>query len=216
MLEDTWPTPTALAVLSHFFSTVGFTQLQLDVSAYPSRRLLDGSADLIFHRTQPGNEALEHLRICEMEMIPVAAPGFFGMPLTDDLTREHLQTYVQCVGRGATHSSSDEHVVASGARQLIIGDHHVRHRAILEGMAWGYVPSWLAEADLHSGRLLSIAGKYLKKSVEELSAARLRTRTHGPLATRLWTHLQQLTPAELQPPHARANSQPTRHCVTAR
>jgi hypothetical protein len=53
----------------------------------------------------------------------------------------------------------------------------------------------LIDEDLGDGRLHSIAGRHLPGCVEELVVARRRDRPDGPVASRLWNHVQQEAPA---------------------
>ena len=57
------------------------------------------------------------------------------------------------------------------------------------------MPRFLIEDELRDGRLQSIAGLHLPGRTEELVVARRRDRPHGPIANRLWDHIQQQAPA---------------------
>ncbi len=65
----------------------------------------------------------------------------------------------------------------------------MKKEVIPQGMAWGHLPRFLIEDELRKGRLLSIAGRYLPGSTEELVAARRRARPQGPVASRLWNYI---------------------------
>jgi DNA-binding transcriptional LysR family regulator len=85
--------------------------------------------------------------------------------------------------------------VIEGAQQCTVPDQSMKKEIILQGLGWGHMPRFLIEDELRDGRLLSIAGRHLPGSTEELVAARRRDRPQGPVATRLWDHIQQEEPA---------------------
>ena len=60
------------------------------------------------------------------------------------------------------------------------------HDGFLQGMGWGYLPSYLIERELRERRLISIAGKYFQGGQAELVGARRRDAPHGPIAEKLW------------------------------
>ena len=66
----------------------------------------------------------------------------------------------------------------------------MKKEMILQGAAWGHLHDFLIERELKSGRLLSIAGKRLRGGRIDLTAARRRALTHGPVANRLWKHIE--------------------------
>lgn len=75
-----------------------------------------------------------------------------------------------------------------------MADQLVKKEIILQGMGWGHLPRFLIEQELREERLLSIAGRYLPGSVEEVVAARRCDRPHGPVANRLWNDIQEQAP----------------------
>ena len=52
------------------------------------------------------------------------------------------------------------------------------------------MPKYLIEQDLRDKRLLDISGRHLKKGRVEVVAARRREAAHGPIASRLWTFIE--------------------------
>lgn len=82
-----------------------------------------------------------------------------------------------------------------GAPQCMVADQGMKKEIILQGLGWGHMPRFLIEEELRDGRLRSIAGHHMPGRTEELVAARRRDRPHGPVANRLWDHIQQEAPA---------------------
>jgi len=81
------------------------------------------------------------------------------------------------------------------ARQLAVGEERelsvVKKEIIVQGAAWGHLHDCLIERELRDGRLLSIAGRHLRGGRIELTAARRRDLVHGPVANRLWRHIEE-------------------------
>ncbi|CAN7604532.1 LysR family transcriptional regulator [Phenylobacterium sp. LjRoot219] len=185
--------PPLLARLSNFFRLqAAATRLHLSYETVggPLERLLDGEADLILHRVETAEPRLELVTLCEVALVPVAAPGLLTVPPAD-LGPNTLRPYTQCVIRDtARRPRAESHFLIEGAHQCSAPDHLIKRELILQGLAWGHLPDFLIEADLRDGRLQSLAGPRLPGRVEAVAAARLGERPHGPVAERLWVWLQ--------------------------
>jgi DNA-binding transcriptional LysR family regulator len=112
-------------------------------------------------------------------------------PISDHITPEQMRDYVQCVIRDtARHSPQPNYYIVEGARSWTVSDQLMKKEIILQGAAWGHLHDFLIERELQDGRLLSIAGKHLPGGRVELTAARRRDVPHGPVANRLWRHIE--------------------------
>lgn len=194
VIGDLCPRPEILEQLSRFFVNRTRTRLQLEYEAVggPLERLLDGEADLIFHRADPTDPRLEQIELCEVHLVPVVAPGFLPFAPTEDITPDLMRSFTQCVIRDtARRLSSESYFLLDGAHQCFAPDHGMKRELILQGLAWGHLPSWLIKDDLLHGRLISIAGKHLPGRREQLAAVRRRDKLHGPVAQALWLTLQE-------------------------
>ncbi|MGE9760839.1 LysR family transcriptional regulator [Pseudomonas sp. PDM20] len=192
VLGDFCPRPSLLEKLARFFATQPRTRLQLYFESVsgPLERLLDGEAELVLHRVDKADPRLEWLDLGEVDFIPVIAPGL----LTDitDLRPEHLRSLTQCVMRdSARHSPPVDFFTLEGAPQCTVPDQAMKKELVLHGLAWGHLPRHLIAEELADGRLRDLSGPHLPGRREELVAARLRDRAHGPVAQRLWSFLQQ-------------------------
>lgn len=197
VIGDLCPRPPILALLSRFFAEVPRTRLHLHFEAVqgPLERLLDGEADLILHGIDKGNPGLEWIDLCEVRLVPVAAPGFLSFPISRAIRPEQLRPYTQCIIRDtARHSAPRDYYLVEGAHQCTVPDHAMKKEVILQGMGWGHLPRFLIEDELHDRSLLSIAGRYLPGSTEEVAAARRLDKRPGPVAARLWEYLQRNAP----------------------
>ncbi|SDY82233.1 DNA-binding transcriptional regulator, LysR family [Lysobacter sp. yr284] len=197
VLGDLCPRPQALAVLGRFFAQCPNTRLHLHFESVsgPRERLFDDSADLIVHRLDAGDAQLETITLGEVRMVPVVAPGFLPFPIDRAIRPERLRGLTQCVMRdSARHSPPVDYFTIDGAPQCTVADQLMKKDLIAHGLAWGHMPHFLVADELADGRLQSIAGRHLPGRSERLVAARRRDRAHGPVAARLWDHLQAHAP----------------------
>lgn len=197
VIGDICPRPALLALLGEFFAQQPGTRLHLHFEAVggPLERLLDGEADLIFHGVDKNDQRLEWVDLQAIRFVPVAAPGFLSFPVTDQIRPEQLRGYTQCVIRDtARHSAARDYYLVEGAQQCTVADQTMKKEIIVQGMAWGHLPHFLIEDELREGRLLSLAGEFMRGSVEELVAVRRRDRPHGPVANQLWHTIRERLP----------------------
>ena len=103
VIGDLCPVREVLALLRAFFDRHPGTRLHLHVEAIagPWERLFDGEADLIIHHIDKADPRLEFIDLCAVKLIPVVAPGFLRMPISEEITPEQMRGYVQCVIRDA-------------------------------------------------------------------------------------------------------------------
>lgn len=191
VIGDFCPARPMLALISRFFARHPETRLHLSMEAVggPVERLLDGEADLVVHAGAPHEPRLESIGLGKVAFIPVAAPGFLP-PLGKHLRQEDLRPFTQAVIRDtARHVPQRSHFLVDGAHQCTVPDQAMKKEVILQGLAWGHLPRFMIDAQLRSGKLVSLAGRYLKGSVENLAAMRRAEAPHGPVAQELWEHI---------------------------
>ncbi len=195
VVGDLCPLPGTLGLLQRFFAASSATRLNLLVEAIggPWERLRDGDCDLIFHHLDQPSPQLETLALFEVQLVPVAAPGFLAEPVSRALTPEHMRPYVQCVIRDSSRRPSQaSYYLVDGARTCSVPDQLMKREVIVQGLAWGHLPAHLVEADLAAGRLLSLEGEHLRGATLPHYAIRRRDVAHGPVAQRLWAQLRAL------------------------
>ncbi|KQV53985.1 MULTISPECIES: LysR family transcriptional regulator [unclassified Duganella] len=192
VIGDMCPQREVLATLAAFFRNRPATRLHVQVEAVtgPIERLYDGDADLIVHGVDQGDPRIEWMPLSRIPFVPVVAPGFLRFPASGAIKPVQLRGYTQCVIRDtARHTPGKDYFMVEGAHQCSVPDQQMKKEIILQGLAWGHLPRFLVERELEEGSLLSIAGRYLPGSVEELVAARRNDRPHGPVAQELWEFL---------------------------
>lgn len=198
VIGDLCPRPQVLGMLGRFFAQCPGTRLHLHFEAVtgPWERLFDGEADVILHRVDKSDARLEWIDLCKVPFIPVVAPGLLPVQTRRAITPEQMRAFTQCVMRDtARHSPQQDYFMVEGAPQCTVADQSMKKEIILQGLGWGHMPRFLVDEELRDGRLLSIAGRHLPGSIEELVAARRHDRPQGPVAKRLWAHIEQEAPA---------------------
>jgi DNA-binding transcriptional LysR family regulator len=197
VLGDLCPRPILLGLLSSFFAAFRETRLHVHFEAVtgPWERLFDDEADLIVHRIDKTDPRVEWIDMGKVSLLPIAAPGFLPFPVSTNISPTQMRELTQCVIRDTTRRGPGEsHYIVEGAPQCTVADHNMKKELILQGMAWGHVPRFLIEDELRAGKLISFAGRYFPGISEDLVVARRADRPHGPIATRLWSYLQEQSP----------------------
>jgi DNA-binding transcriptional LysR family regulator len=193
VIGDLCPRPAILQMLSRFFAQHPNTRLHLEYEAVggPLERLIEGDADLVFHRADPSDPRFEQIGLSTAKMVPVVAPGFLPFAWTKRITPEQMRPFTQCVIRDtARRSPSENFFLIDGAHQCTVPDQMMKKELILHRLAWGHLPAWSIANELKDGRLISIAGPNFPGREENLAAIRHRQHSHGPVAQALWLHLE--------------------------
>lgn len=192
-LGDLCPRSDVLPILSAFFKGRGRTQLNLDHEAVggPAQRLRNGETDLVFHRADASDSALEQIPWRVIHLVPVVAPGFLPFESSANLTPDHMRPFTQCVIRDtARDGPAEEHFLVEGSPRCSVADHATKKDLILQRMAWGHLPDFMIAEEVRDGRLISLQGRHWPGRVEALVATRRRDRRHGPVAQALWQHIE--------------------------
>jgi DNA-binding transcriptional LysR family regulator len=188
VIGDLCPIDEVVKRLHRFAKAHPNTRLHLHFEALtgPWERLHDEQADLILHHVDKSDARLEWQDLLSVTLIPVVAPGFLKMPVTDKLTPSQMKPYVQCIIRDSARSPQRDYFVIEGGQRWTVSDQLMKKQLIVLGMGWGHMPLHLIDVELAKNKLISIEGKHFKRSKIELCAARLRKRPAGPVAERLW------------------------------
>jgi DNA-binding transcriptional LysR family regulator len=197
VVGDICPRPQLLAMLARFFADRPRTRLHLHYEAVsgPWERLVDGDADLILHRVEKTDPRVEWIDLCRVSFVPVVAPGFLPFEVSDSIRPEQLRSVTQCVIRDtARNSPAASYFLIDGAHQCTVADQPMKKEVIVNRMSWGHLPDFLIDEELRDGRLLSFASKHFPGRMEEVVAARMRERPHGPVANALWSYIASTAP----------------------
>jgi DNA-binding transcriptional LysR family regulator len=194
VIGDLCPLPETLGLLNQFFDNCPNTRLHLHFESIsgPWERLFDGEADLILHHVNKSDQRLEFIDLYPVQVVPVVAPGFLPFPVSDSLTPDQMQGFVQCIIRdSARHTEPPNYFLIEGAHSCTVADQLMKKQIILQGMGWGHMPRFLVESELASRQLLSIQGRHFPGVVADIVAARRRGIPHGPMANRLWRFIDE-------------------------
>jgi DNA-binding transcriptional LysR family regulator len=198
VVGDLCPLPATLGLLRQFFDACPGTRLHLhfDAISGPWERLFDGDADLILHHIDSSDPRLDFIKLFDVQLIPVVAPGFLPFRITRSITPEQMRDSCQCIIRDtARHSPPRNYFVLEGTQQWTVADQLMKKEVILQGMGWGHMPSFLISQELRDERLLSICGQHFPGGISTIVAARRRDLPHGPTAKRLWQFIGEQAPA---------------------
>lgn len=197
ILGDICPTEHGLDLLRGFFVRCPHTRLDLhfETISGPQERLANDEADLVLHWIDKADPRFEWIDLGKITFVPVVAPGFLPFDITDAITPAQMGTLTQCIIRDTARGSNKPSFhVLDGAPQCTVADHRMKKEVIARGMAWGHLPEFMIADEIRKGRLLSIAGLHFPGVTAELVAARRRDRPHGPVAQRLWGHIEKVAP----------------------
>lgn len=196
ILGDVCPVERGLGLLSAFFAGCPTTRLDLhfETVSGPQERLFEDEADLVLHWIDKADPRLEWIDLGAVSFVPVVAPGFLPFPVSDAITPAQMRDFTQCVIRDTARSGSKPSFhVLEDAPKCTVADQRMKKEVIVRGMAWGHLPDFMIGDELSGGALISIAGRHFPGVRTELVAARRRDRPHGPVAQRLWSHIEAST-----------------------
>lgn len=194
VLGDLCPLASTLSVFAGFFRNVSDTRpvFHTEVLGAPWAKLLRGEVDLIVHHIDQPRPELETQHLFDVQVIPVAAPGFLPFAPHAQIQPKELRPFRQCVLRdGARDWPSASYHLLNGAPVIGVGDQASKRELLLQGFAWGHMPAHLVQEDIDAGRLQSLSGKHVPGTTLPHYAMRLREANHGPVAQRLWQRLAQ-------------------------
>ncbi|MEO3416972.1 LysR family transcriptional regulator [Roseovarius sp. CAU 1744] len=189
VIGDVTPPELALPVIKEFSRDHPNTQINLlfENIGGPNERLLAGDADIIVHHIDKVDRRYEYKDMASVQLIPVAAPNFIAPPLDGELGYDALATYTQCIIRDTAMDGGQKnyHVLEKAAR-ITVGDQHTKKQVILMGLGWGHMPSFMIEAELESGDLVSLSGPRIHNHSIEIVIARRANGSVGKVAQQLW------------------------------
>ncbi len=194
VIGDISPVDKTLDLLKPFFTKNQNTRLDLHFETLggPLEQLRKEKANLIIHNADPSDTELETIPLFSVQIIPVVAPDFLDFPIDEDVTPEKMRAYPQCIIRDtAINQPEQNHFIIKGARQWTVADQFTKKQIIAQGMGWGHLPDFLIKKSLKTGKLLALTGKHFRGKTVTISAVRLRTQSHGPIAGKLWKHFEQ-------------------------
>ncbi|HEY9097230.1 MAG TPA: LysR family transcriptional regulator [Thiobacillus sp.] len=189
VIGDITPLPEALGVLRTFSQEYPLTRLNLFFGNLfgPNELLLDGEMDLMIHHLDKADSRYEYRDFCNVDVVPVVAPGFLKVPIKPSLSYADLAGYTQCIIRDTSvHSEKLNRFVLDNVPHLTVGDQYTKKEVIMQGMAWGHMPLFIVDDAIKCAKLVSIAGKHIKGVTREIVIARQSTSVKGLMAERLW------------------------------
>lgn len=191
VLDDSCLARPVLAVLSRIFAAgqINPPRLHIASSRQPLECLQQGAAELLFLAGNSNDLRFEYARWQSIEVLPVAAPGFWGN--AGEVSGEQLQSSLQCIV-GDRHDPYERVCASLDMHRLVVSDHHLKRDVILQRLAWGCLPSLMIADDLRSGRMVTLVGRDVHATQVQVWVARPRARIHDSRLEQLWAYLQAL------------------------
>ncbi len=189
IIGDVTPLTDTLKIMRAFGKRYPNARLNLffENLSGPNERLLANEVDLIIHYVDKADPRYDYREYCQVPVVPVAAAGFLGFPVTKTLSYVDLKNYTQCIIRDTARSNNNKsYFIVPEAPHITVGDQYTKKEIIMQGMAWGHMPLFLIQDELKSGQLIPLKGDYMKGVTIDIVIARQSGREHGPLAEYLW------------------------------
>jgi len=189
VIGDLTPIPEAMQILRNFSLQYPSTRLNFLFENLngPNEKLLHGEADLIIHHINQSDPRYEYRPFCEVDIVPVAAPGFVQAQNIQELSFADLKGQTQCIIRD-TSTIEEKHnfFILENNPHITVGDQRTKKEIIVQSMAWGHMPRFLVEQELQDGSLISLRNPNLQGQQIEINVVRLRECNHGIVANKLW------------------------------
>jgi DNA-binding transcriptional LysR family regulator len=166
-------------------------ELATERLAGAANALHEGSADLII-ATKVGTAAsmLEAAAYRSVRILPVAR---FDHPLArcePPIPRALLRAHAQIVLRDSAQGDESPSLnVLEGGLRWSVTDVAAKREVICTGMGWGGLPEHVVAEELESGQLVALQVPEFETAAMDLFVMRRRDRSHGVVASMLWSEL---------------------------
>lgn len=188
-----YPLPTLLKQIKTIVDQFPDTQFMVHTEALNGvvERIDDEKADLAFGPEIGLNATHERIPIAKVNVVNVAAPGYFKKNTQDEISLEEIAEYAQIVIRdSAKHSDPASYHLAPNRESWSVNDFNTKKELILAGLGWGGLPEHLIEKELTAGTLIPIKVEGIPLiSCGDLYMFRSRNHKKGPVATQFWNEL---------------------------
>lgn len=164
-------------------------QIQLlgETMSGPIERLQSGKVALAFGENLGEPHTIEAIHLEDIQLIPVASPGFIEQYNQALYSAEQLSQAPQIILHDTGTSDKAYNFGVIHRAQSWSVTHMTDKMACIEsGLGWGRMPlSWVQDS-LKKGTLVKINSELIDEKTMALSMMRLKEVDHGPVATRLW------------------------------
>jgi DNA-binding transcriptional LysR family regulator len=159
VVDVMFPTHRLVQALQAFALQFPSVALRLRVEALGAvvELVLDRSCDLGISGP-PGLtiEGLERREICDVQLIPVAAPGHPLTRLTPPLPAAVFVEHTQLVLSDRSRLTEGQDYGVFSTHTWRLGDLGAKHALLRAGLGWGRMPEEMVSDDLREGRLLRL------------------------------------------------------------
>lgn len=194
-ITATCPLPEVLRKVGEIRQRFPQTHIRLstEVMGGAAQKLLSGEADLILATLDGIDRAAVEAKLYKtVEILPVAAPGFFklddGVSLDETLLRDRHQVVIAGTGSGEFEQTRD--VLEDGLRWTV-SDIQAKKEILLAGMGWGGLPRHTMTDELESGALVPLSVDAFPARLSRIFSIRPRDRKGGIVGDALWENLDE-------------------------
>ena len=156
--------------------------------------LLRERADLAMGPHTGLDERFEFVRVGDIDMLTVAAPGYFDTAGSRVLPQSELRgcPHILLSDTGSQAPFDHVHVIPGGQRWYV-GDYQMKKALLVAGLGWARMPAQMVETQLESGQLVALeVESFNSRSRVPIYLIRLRDLPLSELAQAFW---QQMTAA---------------------
>lgn len=189
-LSATCAQPPRLDRFREFFDSFGHVELQISTEHHSGilERLNSSQSDLAIGPNIMLNNQYEYIEIGEIQMVTVAAPGYFSdqnnESIPQKIARERPHILVSDTG---TKAPTDPLNTLTGGKKWFVRDYQVKKELLLAGMGWARIPMYLVSHAIKEGRLSQIQiERFNNTSRIPIYIIRLKDRTLSRVAAAFW------------------------------
>jgi DNA-binding transcriptional LysR family regulator len=153
--------------------------------------LLQEKADLALGPHTGLDERFEFVRVGDIDMLTVAAPGYFDTAGNRVLPQSELRgrPHVLLSDTGSQAPFDHVHVIPGGQRWYV-GDYQMKKALLVAGLGWARMPEQMMQTQLETGQLVALeVENFSSRSRVPIYLIRLRDMPLSELAQGFWQEM---------------------------
>ncbi len=161
------------------------TSIHLEIEiASGERMLLEENVDIGIYGALSPNAAIDY-KLIETFSIPVVIANKMAIEDSAVVTEQELLNYPQIIVKSSDRRSPDT-FIANDAQKWYVTDLASKKALITAGLGWGRLPQHMIEDELNNGELIKLQNQGEIKL--PVYIAKLKSKTLGPVAQRIWDY----------------------------
>jgi len=187
------PLPELLGKIKTVMGTFPHTAFKVSTEILGGvlERLDEGDADIAIAPAIGIENIHETVAIDRITFVNVCAPGYIthevSGPIPQNIIRQYTQIVIRDTAKKVPKTSFN---VISGGRSWSVNDYATKKELTIAGLGWGLMPEHLIKSELENRSLMTLDVDGIPTSSKlPLLMVRLRNRSFGPVAERVWCAL---------------------------